>query len=150
MYTFKIYRPVRKNVKTSLNSNVVPDRHSTANYYRKSLNCNCDSSSQQGEVIQVFKDSPSYCKSRKDMIRRTAIVNNQTVASGYNMDYNQYLKRKCATYAQRNVPVPNCCDSECATNNVYKRSNVAFQETSAVPASLQIASRKWEATNFNN
>lgn len=141
MYTFKIYHPVHKNVKPSLEPSVEPNRHATATYYRKTLNCDC--AAPGGLVTQVFKDN--QCKK----ITRTAIVNKKTVASGYNMDYNQYLKKKCATYQQRNTPTPNCCDSQCATNNVYKRSNVAFKENGAVSASLQTATKRWEAENMN-
>ena len=117
MYSFKIYNTVKRNTQLG-------------EYYRKTLDCNC-----KGIVTKVFKDK-SCCKRDKDKIIRSAIVNKETINSGYCMDYNQYLKKRCKTYDQLNVPKPSC-DNGCGENNVYKRSNEKFGANEAVTSGLQ-------------
>lgn len=148
MYTFKIYEPVKRNIRPVDNGTTIPSKIPVAKYYRKTLNCNCDSDKNQGFVTQVFKDK-NCCKNDKDKIVRSSIINKETVNSGYCMDYNQYLKKKCMTYEQRNVPKPSC-NNECKENNVYKRTNNTFATNGAVSSSLKIESVKQDALYYQN
>ena len=148
MYSFKIYEPVRRNIRPVDNGISNPSKIPVAKYYRKTLNCDCDGEKNEGRVIEVFKDK-GCCKSDNEKIIRSAIINKKTVDSGYCMDYNQYLKKRCKTYEQRNVVKPSC-NNGCKENNIYKRSNSSFSSNGAVSASLQIESIKQNALYYQN
>lgn len=131
--------PIRRNYQPSTESptDIVNTKVQTATYYRKRLDCNCN-----GMNTEIIKNV-SCCKSDKDKIIRTGIINNKTVKDGYNVDTNQYLSRRCLQFDQRNTKTPSCCNTNCRLNNVYKRSNATFNTNGAVSSSARLMQRKY-------
>lgn len=107
MYTFKIYEPVRRNVRPVDNGDTVPGLIPVAKYFREMLNCDCsyNETYKQGKVIEVLKDT-SCCKTDKQKIVRTSIINNKTNQNGYYMNHKQYLKSRCISLDN----VYDCCN----------------------------------------
>lgn len=150
MFSFKIYRPVKKNVRPidNIDNNQNHGKIPISKYFRKTINCGCNTSNGEGIVSEVFKDR-NCCKPDKEKIIRSGIVNKNTLQTGYNMDYNQYMKKRCNTYEQRNKPKPNCTNC-CSTQNVYKRSNRTYATNGAVSSSLHIEANKQTALYYGN